>query len=64
MGTEGPPVLQDFLMEQEFWRRFGATSQDLENWPHRKVTDYSLIITLIRREEDAQQRKAGGRGGR
>ena len=64
MGTEGPEVLQDFLMEQEFWQRLGLSREALEDRPHREVADYSLIITLIRREEQARQRRAGGQGGR
>jgi hypothetical protein len=57
MGTPGPEELGEFLIQQEMWQRFGATSRDLENWPRRKVDDYALIIQLIRREEAARARR-------
>jgi hypothetical protein len=58
MGTEGPPSLSTFWLEQQMWQRLGLRRQDLETRPWREVEDYLLYIQLITREEQAQQRRA------
>ncbi len=54
MGTPGPEVLHDFLVEREFWQQLGLTREALRDRPWREVEDYALIIQMIRREEAAQ----------
>jgi hypothetical protein len=47
------------LLRQELWERLGMRPED-PAWlslPEREVEDYLLYIQLIRREEQAQQRK-------
>lgn len=52
MGTEGPPVLDKFLTEREFWKELGLRSDvPAEDRPHRELAEYKLIISLIKREE-------------
>jgi hypothetical protein len=41
-------------MEREFWKELGLTREALRNRPWREVSDYALIIQLIRREENAR----------
>lgn len=46
-------------MRQELWERLGMRPED-PAWlalPEREVEDYLTYIQLIRREEQAQQRK-------
>jgi hypothetical protein len=52
MGTPGPEVLTDFLTERAFWKELGLSREDLQGRPHREIADYSLIISMIRREEN------------
>jgi hypothetical protein len=54
MGTEGPPVLQQMLWEQEMWQRFGLTRETAGKRPHLELADYQKCIVMIRREEAAQ----------
>ena len=63
MGVEGPPILSQYLMEQEMWQRLGITRGiPLDDRPHRELADYLLIISLLQREEAAARRqKPGGR---
>lgn len=56
MGAAGPPELTDFLLEQEFWQRFGLTREALLQRPHRETLDRVAIINAIRREEQARSR--------
>lgn len=58
MGTPGPPSLQTFLLRQEFWQRIGMTLESLERLPEREIEEYALIIQLLQRQEQADQRKA------
>ena len=61
MGTPGPEVLQDFLIEREFWKELGLTREALRDRPWREVQHYALIIQLIRREENARAARANRR---
>ncbi len=48
-----------FLLRQELWERLGMRPED-PAWlslPEREVEDYLTYIQLIRREEQAQQRR-------
>jgi hypothetical protein len=48
-----------FLLRQELWERLGMRPED-PAWlslPEREVEDYLLYIQLIRREEQARERK-------
>lgn len=51
MGTPGPAILDQFLTEREFWKQLGLTREDLRTRPHREIAEYTLIISLIQREE-------------
>jgi hypothetical protein len=54
MGTPGPPVLHQFLLEKALWQNFGMTREAAKLRPHRELAEYQLIIQLIQREEAAQ----------
>lgn len=54
MGTAPPPALEQFLVEREFWKELGLTREALQGRPHREIADYSLIIQVIRRDEQAR----------
>ena len=54
MGTAGPAVLDQFLTERELWQQLGLTREAARKRPHRELADYTLIISMIRREEAAQ----------
>jgi hypothetical protein len=54
MGTAGPAILDQFLTERELWQNFGLTREAAKLRPHRELADYTLIISMIRREEAAQ----------
>ena len=54
MGTQGPPVLQKFLMEQQMWTRLGQAGTPLSERPHLEVRDYQLIISMLQRDENAR----------
>ena len=57
MGTAPPPVLEQFAAEREFWKELGISrGVRLDDMPHRLVGDYSLIITMIKREENRPRR--------
>jgi len=51
MGTPGPPVLEQFLTEREFWKQLGWNRETVRERPHREIAEYTLIMTLIQREE-------------
>lgn len=56
MGTTPPPEYGQFLVEQAFWKELGISDgRTLAERPHRQVDDYTLFISMIRREEAAQQ---------
>ena len=57
MGTEGPPSLSTFWLEQEIYKRLGENREAFLRRPAREVDDYVLYIQLIAREEQAQQRR-------
>jgi hypothetical protein len=54
MGTEGPPELQEFLTDREFFRELGWTPEYRKSRPRKQVEDYALMISMIRREEQAR----------
>jgi len=54
MGSEGPPELQEFLADREFFKELGWTAEYRRTRPLRQVEDYALIISMIRREEQAR----------
>jgi hypothetical protein len=54
MGTEGPPVLQQYLTERILWQNFGLTKKQAKRRPHLELNEYMLIARLIQREETAQ----------
>jgi hypothetical protein len=57
MGTSPPPELEEFLVEREFFRELGWTrGVPLGDQPHKRVEDYSLFISMIRREEQARSK--------
>ena len=51
MGTQGPEILHQFLLEQALWQRLGLTRETAKLRPHRELDEYALIITLIQQEE-------------
>lgn len=56
MGTAGPPELQEFLVDREFYRELGWSAEYRKSRPLRQVQDYAAIISVIRREEEARAR--------
>lgn len=54
MGSQGPPELDEFLADREFWKELGWSREYRLSRPHRQVADYALIISMIRREEQAR----------
>jgi hypothetical protein len=58
MGTPGPVSLSTFSIRQQFWQRLGMTRADIEATPARELEEYSVIIQLIVRQEQEQQRRA------
>lgn len=54
MGTAGPPELDEFLTDREFWQQLGWDREYRLSRPRRQVEDYRLIISMIHREEAAQ----------
>ena len=60
MGAGNVPELSQFLLEREMWSQFGTrmSPEQADDWPWRKVEDYHLIISLIRREEQARMTRA------
>jgi hypothetical protein len=54
MGTQGPPELGEFLTDREFWQQLGWSREYRLSRPHQQVEDYALIISMIRREEQAR----------
>lgn len=58
-GTSGPPSLNKFALEQQFWQRLGhhLDSRPLSERPWREVEDYVLFVQLICREEEAERRR-------
>ncbi len=54
MGTAGPEILQQFLLERELWQQLGLTRESAAARPHKEIADYQLIISVIRREETAK----------
>lgn len=62
MGTTPPPELEQFLIEQAFWKELGWTSKvAVEDRPWKQAEDYALFISMIRREEAARQAQANRR---
>jgi hypothetical protein len=59
MRTPGPPSLSTFLLRQQFWQRLGMTRSDIEAMPARELEEYLVIIQLIVRQENEQNRRAG-----
>jgi hypothetical protein len=57
MGATGPEVLQQFLRERELWQQLGLTRDDARSRPHREITDYQLIISMLQREEAARRKR-------
>lgn len=57
MGTAGPPELQEHLADKAFWEELGWTREYRKAQPLREVRDRLLIISLIRREEQARSRR-------
>lgn len=60
MGTEGPPSLATFSLEQQLWQRLGRHVEDFDARPWREFDDYLLYIQLIARQEQAQARRSHG----
>lgn len=56
-GNGGPRVLSDFALEHEIYKRLGQTWDQFVERPWKQVEDYILIIQMICREEDAQNRR-------
>lgn len=56
-GSGGPPVLGRFSLEQQIYKRLGQTWDQFKQRPYQEVQDYLLIIQLICREEEAQNRR-------
>lgn len=58
-GTEGPPSLSKFALEQQFWQRCGIRldPRPLLDRPVQEVEDYLVYVQMICREEDAQRRR-------
>jgi hypothetical protein len=54
MGTQGPPELDEFLTDREFWQQVGWTREYRLTRPRRQVEDYTLMISMIHREEQAR----------
>lgn len=62
MGTTPPPELEQFLVEQAFWKELGISDgRPLRERPRRQIEDYALFISMIRREEAARQAAANRR---
>lgn len=57
MGTPGPPSLNTFLIEREFWKNLGLTRDDLSKRSAQEIQDYLFFMQMIQREEQAQQRR-------
>lgn len=56
-GNGGPPVLSEFALEYEIHKRLGQTWDQFVERPWKQVEDYLLIIQMICREEEAQNRR-------
>lgn len=41
-------------MEKEWWTQLGMAGTPLPERPHREVSDYQLIIAMLRRDENAR----------
>ena len=47
-------MFQKFLMEKEWWAQLGLAGTPLSERPHREVSDYQMIIVMLRRDENAR----------
>ena len=55
-------MLDKYLTERQFWKELGLRSDvPLEDRPHRELSEYKLIMSLIQREEARQQTQAARR---
>jgi hypothetical protein len=54
MGAQGPPELDEFITDREFWKQLGWDREYRRSRPQRQVEDYRLFIQLIQREEQAR----------
>lgn len=41
-------------MEKEWWTQLGLAGTPLSERPHREVSDYQMIIVMLRRDENAR----------
>lgn len=47
--------MQQFLLEQELWKRLGRHPEDFGAYPVRVWEAYQHIILILNREEEAQR---------
>lgn len=58
MGTPANvPSFETFLMEAEMFKRLGLRREDLMNRPAQEIQDYCFFISMMQREEQAQQNR-------
>lgn len=64
MGTSADdvPSLSSFLMEMEMFKRLGLRREDLLQRPVQEIKDYCFFISMIQREEQAQQARNSHKG--
>ena len=61
-GTEAPPELVEFDIEQSFWQRFGArlSPERLAEWPRQKLEKYRDILRVMSEVERERAAASGG----
>jgi hypothetical protein len=53
MGSgSGPSSLSDFLLDQQWWKRLGLSSEAVDRLPWQKARDYQVYIELMCQREE------------
>lgn len=56
-GQKAPAEYAAFTVQQELWKRFGWTDQDLPTKPKRQVDEYIEFIRMIQYHEEAEHKR-------
>lgn len=61
-----PEAYTEYCLERRFWEEFGAPQPPLDDWPRRKVAEYTRIqraIDEVTRERERTPAIGSGAGG-
>src|SRR5579859_5348529 len=57
-----PEAYTEYCLERRFWEEFGAPQPPLDDWPRRKVAEYTCIQRAIDEVQAERDRAANGSG--